>query len=237
MCGLGPDRKRPPSATDLATAQLHAMIQARQLQPGERLGREEELAAELGVSRFVLREALRQLESTRLIRRMKGPGGGVIVANTFEASIGRSVSDSVARLLNARALTPRELLEARVAIEVPLTGAAALAVDADALRELSSSVSRAEEALPDGERVASCGATFHRMIGVLGGNRIVESITAWMFDVLQPELDRLSTRIDDRAVVDQHREILHCIERRDAAAAEEAMSHHLEYLGKLARVF
>lgn len=237
MCDLFPRAARPRSASELAAAQLQALIKSRHLQPGDRVGREDELAAELGTSRFVLREALRHLESTNLIRRTKGPGGGVIVANTFEASIGLSVSDSVTRLLNAQVLTPRELLDARIAIEVPLTGAAAASADEAKLGQLALSVTRAEAALSGTEPVADCGATFHRTIGALGGNRIVESITEWMFDVLQPELDRLSTRADDRAVVDQHREILYCIQRRDAAAAEEAMRHHLEYLGKLAHVF
>ena len=52
------------------------------LKPGDRLGREEDLARQFGVSRPTLREALRLLSSSHLVRASKGPGGGIFVAAT-----------------------------------------------------------------------------------------------------------------------------------------------------------
>src|SRR5262249_59231446 len=49
------------------------------LRPGQRLGAERALAAELGVSRAALRQALAVLEEGGLVRRVPGRGGGTFV--------------------------------------------------------------------------------------------------------------------------------------------------------------
>jgi GntR family transcriptional regulator len=59
---------------------LGARIDDGQLRPGQRLGAERELAAELGVSRATLRQALAVLEEGGLVRRVPGRGGGTFVA-------------------------------------------------------------------------------------------------------------------------------------------------------------
>jgi GntR family transcriptional regulator len=49
-------------------------------EPGERLGAERELAERLGVSRSTIRAALADLERNGVIRRGRGRGGGIFVA-------------------------------------------------------------------------------------------------------------------------------------------------------------
>jgi GntR family transcriptional regulator len=51
-----------------------------QLRPGQRLGAERTLAAELGVSRATVRQALAVLEDGGVVRRVPGRGGGTFVA-------------------------------------------------------------------------------------------------------------------------------------------------------------
>jgi GntR family transcriptional regulator len=59
---------------------LADQISSGQLRPGQRLGAERALAAELGVSRATLRQALAVLEDGGMIRRIPGRGGGTFVA-------------------------------------------------------------------------------------------------------------------------------------------------------------
>jgi GntR family transcriptional regulator len=64
-------------------------ISAGHLRPGQRLGAERTLAAELGVSRATLRNALAVLEESGMVRRVPGRGGGTFVSR---AKIGRDLS-------------------------------------------------------------------------------------------------------------------------------------------------
>src|SRR3954447_11343245 len=120
------------SISEQVADSIRVYMQQHELQPGDRLGREEDLAREFGVSRPTLREALRVLSSSYLIRASKGPGGGIFVAATPEEGIGRILTDSVASMLSAHNIEIDELLETRMLLEVPLAGLAAQrATDAD----------------------------------------------------------------------------------------------------------
>ena len=59
---------------------LAERIAAGQLRPGQRLGAERALAADLGVSRATLRQALAVLADSGVVRRVPGRGGGTFVS-------------------------------------------------------------------------------------------------------------------------------------------------------------
>ncbi len=59
---------------------LTERISAGHLRPGQRLGAERALAADLGVSRATLRQALAVLAETGVVRRVPGRGGGTFVS-------------------------------------------------------------------------------------------------------------------------------------------------------------
>ena len=59
---------------------LAERISAGQLRPGQRLGSERALAADLGVSRATLRQALAVLADSGVVRRVPGRGGGTFVS-------------------------------------------------------------------------------------------------------------------------------------------------------------
>jgi GntR family transcriptional regulator len=63
-----------------ARERLVADIAAGAPAPGERLGAERELAERLGVSRSTIRAALADLERAGVVRRTRGRGGGIFVA-------------------------------------------------------------------------------------------------------------------------------------------------------------
>ncbi|MBB2485469.1 FadR family transcriptional regulator [Mitsuaria sp. WAJ17] len=64
---------------DLVVEQIKRWITERNLRPGARLPKEQELQAHFGVSRGTMREALKALEVQGLISLSTGPGGGATI--------------------------------------------------------------------------------------------------------------------------------------------------------------
>lgn len=201
------------------------------LQPGDRLGREEDLARQFGVSRPTLREALRLLAGSGRVRASKGPGGGIFVHRTVEEGLSESVSSSIALMLETAEVTLEELIATRRLFEVPLAGAAAQQATKHDIDELR----HANQHFADTGDVA-WDAQFHRVVARTAGNRVARALGAWTFDVLQPSLVAVVDLVEYGALVEQHAAIVDAIDRRDVTGAEDAARAHLDYLaGLLAR--
>jgi len=75
---------RAPSS-DAAVRRLQDLIAERQLEPGDRLGTETELAEELAVSRPAVREAVRLLSRANLVRAARGRPGWIMQCAALSA--------------------------------------------------------------------------------------------------------------------------------------------------------
>jgi GntR family transcriptional repressor for pyruvate dehydrogenase complex len=208
------------SREDLSTL-LAGRISAGAYAPGELLPSERALAEEHGLSRSMVREALRTLAERRLIDVR--PGRGSVVRQT-------TVNDAVERLIEVfdhTRVTPRNLIEARSMIE---TTAAALAAERAGPTEIRA-IALAEESCGQTssllERVR-WDLTFHRTIARAAGNPLVET----MFHALQPYIVELLFRsLTDKEVSDQglafHQRIAGAIAARDPEEASRQMAGHL----------
>jgi DNA-binding FadR family transcriptional regulator len=227
---------RRRDASEQVAHEIRRYVVERDLRPGDRLGTEQELAAELDVSRPTLREGLRLLAGAHLIRATRGPGGGIFVASTPNEGIGLSLSESIAAMLETDSVSLDELLDARVCLEVPLAGRAAERATDDTVRELRAAIDEAMGNHPASEAFRVADTRFHRIIAATARNELLSAFTSWTLDVLQPSLiDALGDSIDGEEILRQHRAIMRAVDRRRPAAAEEAMRRHLEYLRALVR--
>jgi len=223
-------------ASEQVAVQIQHYIQEERLGPGDFLGREEDLAAEFGVSRPTLREALKLLASGNLIRASKGPGGGIFVAHTADEGMGRSLSDAIGMMLETGVVTLEELLDARLLLEVPLAGLAAYQPDEENLHRLRQAVRGAATA-DDPNQLADFDGEIHKAIAAASGNRMLQALTGWVFDVVQPSVNAaLHEAIVQSAIVEQHEALLAAIEKGDAPRAERAMKDHLLYLRDVLRM-
>jgi len=223
-------------ASEQVAVQIQHYIQEEGLRPGDFLGREEDLATEFGVSRPTLREALKLLASGNLIRASKGPGGGIFVAHTADEGMGRSLSDAIAMMLETGAVTLEELLDARLLLEVPLAGLAAYQADEQSLNRLRDAV-RAGASAADPHALATVDGEIHQAVAAAAGNRMLQALTGWVFEVVQPSVnDALHGAIVQSAIVEQHEALLAAIEKGDAPRAERAMKDHLLYLRDVLRM-
>jgi GntR family transcriptional regulator, transcriptional repressor for pyruvate dehydrogenase complex len=218
-------------ASEQIALQIRRYLEQQGLAPGDRIGTEAELAEEFGVSRPTLREALRLLAASHLIRVGRGRAGGIFVARTPNEGMGRNLSESIALMLAAETISMRELLDGRMFLEVPLAGRAAVNADAEVVVRLEAAVVDAEGHAPGTDGFNAADARFHQILAEAAGNDLLLAFTAWILEVLQPSLvAHFSVGIDGEAVLAQHRAIVRAVRRKQHVAAERAMATHIQYL-------
>jgi DNA-binding FadR family transcriptional regulator len=226
---------RTDSSRHVAT-EIRRYVESQGLKPGDRIGTEQELAAEFGVSRPTLREGLRLLASTHLIRSTQGRGGGIFVESTANEGIGRNLSDTIAIMLATESISLGELLEARIVLEVPVAGLAAAAGTPEIADALDAAIARASKAEPGDKVFNAADGAFHETLAKATGNDLLMAFTRWVLDVLQPSLIKhVGARTSKRSILSQHRAIAAAVRKNDVAAAELAMRRHLEYLVEVLR--
>ena len=117
--------ERIRKAYEQVADQLLSMINSGELKPGDRLPSEAELAADFGVSRTTVREALRILATRNLIHTRKGMAGGHFIVEPTVGSISEFLVANYGLLTAANTVTLEHLLQAREMIEGPAAAIAA----------------------------------------------------------------------------------------------------------------
>jgi len=175
-------------ASEQIALELRRYIERQELKPGDRVGTEQELAAEFGVSRPTLREALRLLAGSHLLRVDRGRSGGIFVAGTPTQGLGRALSASIATLVAADSVGLRQLLEVRALLEGGVAALAAERADEAALVTLAASVDEVERSQAGTARFGRAAVRFHRVLAEAAGNDLLVAFTGWILDVLLPKM-------------------------------------------------
>src|SRR6478609_5524540 len=211
--------------------EIRRYLEREALQPGDRIGTEQELATEFGVSRPTLREGLRLLASSHLIRVGRGRAGGIFVARTPSEGMSRNVTESISMMLATETVSLGELLDARMFLEVPLAGLAAANATEETAAALQAAIDEAAEHKPGTPPFNDADKRFHQILAEAAGNELLLAFTGWILEVLQPQLiEKISPRVDGAEILRQHRDIQRAVRRRQPAAAEKAMRAHITYL-------
>src|SRR5213596_2897627 len=122
---------RPPRVTEGAIDKIRERIVSGAWGPGDRLPKESELAAQLGLSRNSLREAVRALSMTRVLEVRQGDG-------TYVSSLepGELLEPTLSATHLLRGRTVLELFEVRRMLEPEAAAVAAQRADADVIGAL-----------------------------------------------------------------------------------------------------
>ncbi len=207
--------------TDLVH-RLEGDILSGKLAPGHRLPSERELSLEHGVSRSVVREALGRLESLGLLSRVHGSGTRV------ETPDGRQATAGYQRFLQLADLRPQDLGEVRLPLE---TAIAALAAERRTEKHLAR-LEKTQAALgnPRGtlESHAKADLEFHTTLAAATGNPLFQLILEPIQQLLIESRRRTLGQYGAELAHEHHAKILAAVQKRDAAAAAEAMRFHIE---------
>jgi GntR family transcriptional repressor for pyruvate dehydrogenase complex len=212
---------RPPSLVEKVCEQLAQIVRRDQQEDDGWLPTERELSAQLGVSRSVVREAIKRLESQGLVEIQHGIGIRAVdrLHKPLNTSLELLIPDEDERL--------RQLNETRLALEPESAWLAAEHATAGQLRELRRIHQQLIEA-PDNARAIEADMAFHRALAESSGNQIFRLILDSLADVGLASRRRTIGRVGKQTAIEHHADILAAIEKRDGNAAAAAMRHHLQ---------
>jgi GntR family transcriptional repressor for pyruvate dehydrogenase complex len=159
------------SLTDKAILRIRELIQCGELLPGAKLLPEQQLAAELGLSRNLTREAVKALVVARVLEIRRGDG--TYVTSLEPALLLESLGSAVELL---RGDTLLELTEVRRLLEPVATGLAASRVSGEHLAEIKRHLDAMTRARDDVERLNDHDAAFHNAVIAAAGNRTLASL-------------------------------------------------------------
>jgi GntR family transcriptional repressor for pyruvate dehydrogenase complex len=224
---LFPKVSREPRLSDKVADRLLGTIVSRRLSPGDRLPSERELGEMFGVSRTVIREAVRALAAKGVIDVRTGSGLRVAAVDAA------TVSESIGLYLRAGSVMYDKVHEVRTLLEVELARRAAERASDEAIERLRSNCDELERVLQAGsqssdvERASRLDLEFHREIAAATDNELYLVLLDSIGEALL-EVRRENLRSDAAAdTIRSHREICASIARHDPDAAGAAMASHL----------
>ena len=219
---------RPQRFSDLVAAEVVRALARGDYATGERLPAEPQLQQAFGVSRTVLREALKFVESRGMLSIR--PGSGAVVQPVAAWNL---LDPLVLSAMLEHHPTPaafEQLMSVRTMIEPELARAAAEVIGDDELDHLAQLLLEMADQVEDPEAFLQHDVEFHNLINRCSGNLIAYSI---MTSIEQPlrSSRRLTNTIPhalDRAQ-DAHQLIYDQLRDRDPERAAEAMRAHLAW--------
>jgi len=211
------------AVTDEAIEKIKAMIVSGTLRAGDRLPKEADLAAELGLSRSSLREAVKALSLVNILDVRQGDGTYV---TSLEPTL---LLEALSFIVDFhRDATVLELLQVRRILEPAATAMAterATDDEIDDLRKLLDSLGP-EPAVED---LVANDLEFHRRIAVSSGNSVLSSLLESLSaPTVRARVWRGLTQAGVGArTVAEHRAILDAMASRDPEAARSWATVHI----------
>jgi GntR family transcriptional repressor for pyruvate dehydrogenase complex len=205
--------------------QIAGLIRNGELRSGERLPTERDLASAFGVSRGVVREAVKVLGALGLVEARQG--SGIYVLNDIP-TVTRAFTLSVSPDMGS----VERLFEFRRTLEVEAAALAARWRTETQLVEIvaaSEATARAVE-LGDLDAFGAFDNVFHAAVARASGNPYFEVAVATARQMQQDVVPLISDRIGSvRSAILHHQAIGEAIGARDPEGAARAMAEHIVY--------
>ena len=221
-----------PKAFDIVRAHIEERILDGSLDIGDTLAAERELAAELGVSRGAVREAIRALEAQGVVESSVGAGatGGTRIIRARTRALTRLLRLHVA-LAGGRL---REVVELRVALERSSATLAAASVTPEALETMRTLLAKMRGEGADIETFNRLDTDFHVAIARAADNTLVTDLTIAVRESLRAPIlvaeQGLSSGeyADFRGMLcEQHEGIFAALEAGDGEDAAQRIETHI----------
>lgn len=207
------------SAVESVIDMIKTLLIEKKLKPGDAIPSENVLADSLRVSRGSVREAMKVLAAFGIIEIKRG--AGTYISN----SANQRIFDPLLFSILVNGSEPQELIETRDMMEKGVVGLVLRHADDAELQQLDGIMqdfSREMERSPgDREAVDSLDLRYHRFLGTITYNLIVQNIYSFIIDLFAPTID---AALGYEAHLRLHKAIM----SRDEQAARDMVSGHTD---------
>jgi GntR family transcriptional repressor for pyruvate dehydrogenase complex len=210
--------------SDQVAELIQKKILENSLEIGTNLPSEKDMAVEFGVSRSVIREALRILEMSGLVDIRKGPTGGIFVTNVYHEPIKRSLSN----MITSGDITIEHLFDARLLIEPRIAREAALYARREDLKKLSDLFNDSEAHLDDPVRLKQNNLRFHLLLARASGNPVLSIMLESVIELL---VERIMDFVDlslEKHFLGIHQQIFQVIIDKKPDEAEKLIKDDIQ---------
>ncbi len=197
--------------------QIKESVLQGELKPGMFLPSESELTQQFGVSRTVIREALRTLEQMGLCKVVRGARGGAQI--TLPSS--KIIAESLSLMVNMKPEYSADIVEARRIIEPEVAALAAVNATPAQINELEHLLREMEDShATDVNRYIEADLRSHIVIAHACDNFILDNLMMSMSDIIGQLIGDLSQHLGMRkSGVIHHHHIAAAIRNHDPDAA------------------
>ncbi len=190
--------------------------------PGSQIPSENQLTAELGVSRVSVREAIEKMVVLGILSKQRGKG-------TFVNGI--SPSSHMNNLLPFVLLEDIDVItvqEFREIIEVDSAKLCAERCDDNTIEQLEYYYKQMCELSESGKEFAYADFQFHKTIAEGTGNSILIKVISILTDMLRFQQTKTNEYLGPSGGLSEHKQILNAIKNRDPELAGIFMRRHIE---------
>jgi len=215
------------STVERIVENLINLIKKRSLQMGDKLPSERQLCEIIGVSRPILREALKALQVMNIIDIRQGAGAYV---KRLEPE---DIIEHLDIVFHLDSSLYQDLYEARKVLEAALAGMAARNINENEIEEIKENVRQAAAHIDDEQIFLERDLELHEMIMKAAGNRVIpifmQSINK--LSMLLRKQSNNQSRIRQNTMRD-HELIINALKNHSPAVAAQAMEQHIANVEK-----
>jgi GntR family transcriptional repressor for pyruvate dehydrogenase complex len=219
--------EREPRLYERLVDKILDLISSGKWKPGYRLPPERELSEAFGVSRTVVREAIKALEARGVVESTTG--GGVSVQLADYNMVSRSLQTYMQ--LSSRVDFEIRLNEVRRVLEVEMVALAASRITPEQRTQLRQICRQMRDQNNTAKQMAELDFRLHLTLAESTQNDLFKVLLAPLISQLREQIiltwEDFPRPVED--VFDQHEAIVAAVESGDAEAARQAMTKHLIY--------
>ena len=207
--------------TDFVISKIKEMINSGALKPGDKLPAERKLAQDFSVGRTLIRESLHKLEFYGIIKTL--PQSGSVVNGLDINTLDGLISD----VINLQDYDFLSLVETRVVLEVNAIKLCAERCTKEDIKILEKTHENYTQNYDSPERI-SLDFAFHRAIAEASHNPVFKAMLLIVIPDIMTIYQRDRICASSITVVDEHKQMLDAIKRRDGELASILMAQHLQ---------